>query len=162
MKSFTATQLNKAPQEIFAAAKEDGAIEIKHDRFNGGVFAIVWNEQQSLADMAEQLVKQGGFKGGDGAFKGEPCIGNLPKLHKDDILIEHPVMGALRVSRRNMTNDAGELISDIRIDCYKKESDEFIVFPDIIGSSPVVDFIEKAIPFLLAEWNKADSSPDHA
>lgn len=36
MKTFTATQLNKAPQEIFAAAKEDGTAYIKHDRHGGG------------------------------------------------------------------------------------------------------------------------------
>ena len=33
MKTFTATQLNKKPQEVFAAVKEDGAVEIKHDRY---------------------------------------------------------------------------------------------------------------------------------
>jgi hypothetical protein len=40
MKTFTATQLNKAPQEIFAAAKEDGVVEIKHDRYAGVKFTI--------------------------------------------------------------------------------------------------------------------------
>ena len=40
MKSYTATQFNKSPQEVFAAAKEDGAVEIKHDRFRDVTFTI--------------------------------------------------------------------------------------------------------------------------
>ena len=51
MKTFTATQLNKAPQEIFDAAKEDGTALIKHSRYRNGVFAIVWNEQQSEEEV---------------------------------------------------------------------------------------------------------------
>ena len=35
IKTFTATQLNKSPQEVFAAAKEDGKVKIKHDRYQG-------------------------------------------------------------------------------------------------------------------------------
>lgn len=33
MKEYTATRLNKSAQEVFAAAKEDGAVEIKHNRY---------------------------------------------------------------------------------------------------------------------------------
>ena len=33
MKTFTATQLNKKPQEVFAAVMEDGEARIKHDRY---------------------------------------------------------------------------------------------------------------------------------
>ena len=36
MKTFTATQLNKKPQEVFAAVKEDGEACIKHDRYKDG------------------------------------------------------------------------------------------------------------------------------
>ncbi len=36
MKTFTATHLNKHAQEVFAAAKEDGGVNIKHDRYKGG------------------------------------------------------------------------------------------------------------------------------
>ncbi len=42
MKTFTATQLNKSPQEIFAAAKEDGFVLIIHDRYEKS-FAITHN-----------------------------------------------------------------------------------------------------------------------
>ncbi len=42
MKTFTATQLNKSPQEVFAAVKEDGSVLIEHDRYSG-VFSIVWH-----------------------------------------------------------------------------------------------------------------------
>ena len=40
MKTFTATQLNKKPQEVFAAAKEDGGVYIKHDRYSGVQFML--------------------------------------------------------------------------------------------------------------------------
>ena len=43
MKTFTATQLNKSPQDIFDAAKEDGSALIEHSRYRKGVFAIAWN-----------------------------------------------------------------------------------------------------------------------
>lgn len=75
MKTYTATQLNKSPQEVFDAAKEDGAVVIKHDRYSKGVFAIVWNHDMpetfdhlwegDFEQMARDLVKQGGFKGNE-------------------------------------------------------------------------------------------------
>ena len=40
MKTFTATQLNKKPQEVFAAAKEDGEVCIRHDRYPDNLFVI--------------------------------------------------------------------------------------------------------------------------
>ena len=40
MKTFTATQLNKKPQEVFAAVKEDGEACIKHDRYADNLFVI--------------------------------------------------------------------------------------------------------------------------
>ena len=53
MKTFTATQLNKEPTQVFDEAKEYGSTVIKHDRYRGGVFAIVWNpdftEEEVLA-----------------------------------------------------------------------------------------------------------------
>jgi hypothetical protein len=56
MKTFTATQLNKKPQEVFAAAKEDGTVLIEHGRYSGR-FAIVWNKEYSEVEVAEQLNK---------------------------------------------------------------------------------------------------------
>lgn len=35
MKTFTAKQLSRAPAKIFDAAREDGKVEITHDRFTG-------------------------------------------------------------------------------------------------------------------------------
>ena len=40
MKTFPATQLNKSPQQVFAAAKEDGAVTIEHDRYSSVKFVI--------------------------------------------------------------------------------------------------------------------------
>jgi len=54
MKTFTATQLNKSAQEVFAATKEDGYVLVKHDRYNG-VFAIVWNPQFSEEEILQQM-----------------------------------------------------------------------------------------------------------
>ncbi len=39
MKEYTATQLNKSPQEVFDAAKE-GPVVIKHDRYRDVTFII--------------------------------------------------------------------------------------------------------------------------
>ena len=33
MKTFTAKQLSRAPAKVFEAAREDGKVEITHDRF---------------------------------------------------------------------------------------------------------------------------------
>lgn len=54
MKTFTATQLNKSPQEIFTAAKEEGTVLIEHDRYNG-VFAIVWNPNYTEEEVLQQM-----------------------------------------------------------------------------------------------------------
>jgi len=54
MKTFTATQLSKSAQEVFAAAKEDGTVLIEHDRYNG-VFALVWNRQHSDDEVKQQI-----------------------------------------------------------------------------------------------------------
>jgi hypothetical protein len=54
MKTFTATQLNKSPQEIFAAAKEDGTVLIEHSRYDG-VFAIVWNPDFTKEQVIQQM-----------------------------------------------------------------------------------------------------------
>jgi hypothetical protein len=58
MKTFTATQLSKKPQEVFAAAKEDGTVLIEHDRYEG-CFAIVWNKQYSEEEVLEQMYDMG-------------------------------------------------------------------------------------------------------
>ena len=59
MKTFTATHLNKHAQEVFAAAKEDGSALIEHDRYTGGVFAIVWNPDMSEEEMLKQIKEFG-------------------------------------------------------------------------------------------------------
>ena len=41
MKTFTATQLNKKPQEVFAAVNEDGCAEIEHSRFPTKKYIII-------------------------------------------------------------------------------------------------------------------------
>ena len=50
MKTFSATHLNKHAQEVFAAAK-DGPVLIRHDRYTGGVFTIVWNRNHSMEEI---------------------------------------------------------------------------------------------------------------
>ena len=54
MKTFSATQLSKSPQAIFAAAKEDGTVLIEHDRYNG-TFAIVWNPNYTTEEVLQQM-----------------------------------------------------------------------------------------------------------
>lgn len=69
MKTFTATQLNKKPQEVFAAAKEDGTVLIEHDRYQG-VFAIVWNKEYSedevlghmLPEIGDKIIRTDGYQ----------------------------------------------------------------------------------------------------
>ena len=56
MKTFTATQLNKSPQEIFAAAKEDGDVLIEHDRHEG-VFIISHVSSLTDDDKVNLMVK---------------------------------------------------------------------------------------------------------
>lgn len=51
MKTYTATQLNKSPQEVFAAAKEDGAVIIEHDRHSTGSFRITWKRDVSAEEV---------------------------------------------------------------------------------------------------------------
>ena len=46
MKTFTATQLNKKPQEVFSAAKKEGSAFIDHDRHSNGFFSIVWHSTE--------------------------------------------------------------------------------------------------------------------
>jgi len=54
LKTFTATQLNKSPQEIFRAAKDNGAVLIEHDRYDG-CFALVWNPNFSEDEVMAQI-----------------------------------------------------------------------------------------------------------
>ncbi len=35
MKTFTAKQLSRTPAKVFEAAREDGKVEVTHDRFSG-------------------------------------------------------------------------------------------------------------------------------
>ena len=66
MKTFTATQLNKSAQEVFAAAKEDGAVLIDHDRYKGS-FAIISDHHTSYSEATEWIqaeVKDNGDKDG--------------------------------------------------------------------------------------------------
>ena len=55
MKTFTATQLNKSAQEVFAAAKEEGTVLIEHDRFSGGAFTLEWSKDLSSDDAVELI-----------------------------------------------------------------------------------------------------------
>lgn len=64
MKTFTATQLNKSPQEIFAAAKEDGAIIIKHDRYSGFLFRLCIEDEYSPAIVSIAKEMGEAFDGG--------------------------------------------------------------------------------------------------
>ena len=54
MKTFSATHLNKHAQEVFAAAKDDGAVFIGHDRFSNGAFVLVWNDNSPDYEMLKQ------------------------------------------------------------------------------------------------------------
>jgi len=55
MKTFTATHLNKHAQEVFDEVKEYGSAAIEHDRYRGGVFAIVWNPDMAEDEMLLKL-----------------------------------------------------------------------------------------------------------
>jgi len=55
IKTFTATHLNKHAQEVFAAARDDGAVVIDHSSHYGGVFAIVWNPDFSEEEVLQQM-----------------------------------------------------------------------------------------------------------
>lgn len=53
MKTFTATELNKSPQKVFAAAKEDGIVTIEHDRYEDNFFIV---EGESVSLMAAYML----------------------------------------------------------------------------------------------------------
>ena len=55
MKTFSATHLNKHAQEVFDEVKEYGTAVIEHDRYRGGVFAIVWNPDFSEEEVLAQI-----------------------------------------------------------------------------------------------------------
>ena len=55
MKTFTATHFNKHAQEVFAAAKDDGAVIIKHDRYSGVQFTL------SLSAIPRERLSEGGI-----------------------------------------------------------------------------------------------------
>jgi len=55
MKTFTATHLNKHAQEVFDEVKEYESVVIEHDRYRGGVFAIVWNPDMSEEEVLQQM-----------------------------------------------------------------------------------------------------------
>ena len=44
MKSFTAKEFSRCPAKVYEAAREDGKVEITHDRFKGGFF--IYSSQQ--------------------------------------------------------------------------------------------------------------------
>ena len=52
MKTFTATQLNKEPQEVFISAKEE-EVFIQHDRHRNGRFVIKWEPSYSPPTFEE-------------------------------------------------------------------------------------------------------------
>lgn len=58
MKTYTATQLNKSAQEVFAAVNEDGAVEIKHDRYPGKVFVIQKRTTTERVDYCNECGKE--------------------------------------------------------------------------------------------------------
>ena len=51
MKSFTAKEFSRCPAKVYEAAREDGSVEIAHDRF-GGTFQIY--HVQRPCDIIEQ------------------------------------------------------------------------------------------------------------
>jgi len=59
MKKFTATQLNKSAQEVFAAVNEEGVVEIKHNRYPDKIFVIssIVNYSDKLYRFGEQTIE---------------------------------------------------------------------------------------------------------
>jgi len=133
MKAFTATQLNKAPQEVFDAAKEDGSVLVEHGRYRGGVFAIVWNRDYSESEQLQQIC--------------EPPV-RLAKLFNDDIVREDLLIGRVRLTEFETQTAVGSY-STIRVDAYCKELNEY--FTHSIDASEVTDknaFLDHCIPIL--------------
>ena len=94
MKTFSATQLNKSAQEVFAAVNEDGAVEIKHDRYPGKDFVILRRknivafevvremEDYYAGSMLENLnaVCEAHYNEGCGWYSTEPWCTHYDKL----------------------------------------------------------------------------------
>lgn len=53
MKTFTAKQFSRAPAQVFDAARDDGTVEITHDRFKGKF--ILKHEIGLLSSMLDRL-----------------------------------------------------------------------------------------------------------
>jgi len=51
VKTYTATQLNKSAQEVFAAVVMYGEVEIKHDRYPDLILTIKGQSRQMVADL---------------------------------------------------------------------------------------------------------------
>ena len=96
MKTFTATQLNKSPQEVFAAAKEDGKVKIKHDRYQG---AFIINHVYTVSPAITAISKAMGE-----AFDGGAYIKSYEELQDD---IEKMIADKM-IASANRDNNNGE------------------------------------------------------
>jgi len=60
MKSFTAKEFSRCPAKVYEAAREDGKVEITHDRFNE-CFALTYttasNKNLSVVRSQDQIIK---------------------------------------------------------------------------------------------------------
>jgi len=55
MKTFTARQLSRTPANIFDAAREDGKVEITHDRYKGQ-FHLYYKKNTLTCDASNELI----------------------------------------------------------------------------------------------------------
>jgi len=62
VKTFTATQLNKSPQKVFAAIDKDGWANIKHDRYPENDIILMKRIKQPAIEMVNNI--EGQFAGG--------------------------------------------------------------------------------------------------
>ncbi len=54
MKTFTSTQLNKSPAQVFRAADQEGKVKINHDRYPDKVFIMEGRERGWIDCSAEE------------------------------------------------------------------------------------------------------------
>lgn len=59
MKTFTAKQFSRAPAQVFDAAREDGKVEVTHDRFRGRFQVYYVPENMSGIEPGAILEVQG-------------------------------------------------------------------------------------------------------
>lgn len=54
MKSFTAKEFSRCPARVYEAAREDGEVEVTHDRFNGKFYFCFVSDKEIL-DIVENV-----------------------------------------------------------------------------------------------------------